>query len=68
MRDIQSMTLEQVREERRLLAEQVFSAVKAFNEKTGLSVEYVHISNADVNTLSEVGRKVLISVEIELNI
>jgi uncharacterized membrane protein YqiK len=68
MSDTQSMTIEQVREERRLLAQQVFDAIKAFNEKTGLTVEYVQLTNVDINTVGEVGRQVLTGVEIELNI
>lgn len=68
MSDNQSMTIEQVREERRLLAQKIFEAVKAFNDKTGLTVEYVQLVNADINTLGEVGRQVLTDVEIELNI
>jgi len=68
MNDRKGMTIEQVREERRLLAQQVFEAVKAFNEKTGLSVEYVQLINVDINAIGEVGRQVLTDVEIELNI
>lgn len=68
MSDNQSMTIEQVREERRLLAQKIFESVKAFNDKTGLTVEYVQLVNVDINTLGEVGRQVLTDVEIELNI
>lgn len=63
-----SMTIEQVREERRLLAQQIFESVKAFNDKTGLTVEYVQLVNVDINALGELGRQVLTDVEIELNI
>lgn len=68
MNDRKSITIEQVREERRLLAQQVFEAVKAFNEKTGLAVEYIQLINVDINATGEVGRQVLTGVEIELNI
>ena len=68
MNDLQSMTIEQIREERRLLAETIFEAVKSFNEKTGLAVEYVQITNVDLTALGEVSRKVLTGVEIELSI
>ncbi|KPY52840.1 hypothetical protein [Pseudomonas syringae] len=68
MSDKQSMTIDQVRQERRLLAQQIFEAVEAFNNKTGLTVEYVQLVNVDINTLGEVGRQVLTDVEIELNI
>ena len=68
MSDPKSMTIEQIREERRLLAETIFEAVKAFNEKTGLAVEYVQITNADLTALGEVSCKVLTGVEIELSI
>lgn len=64
----ESMTIDQVREERRILAEQIHSAVKSFNEKTGLSVEYVNLQYVDLTTLGEVSRKGLTSVEVELNI
>lgn len=64
----ESMTIDQVREERRILAEQIHGAVKAFNEKTGLSVEYVNLQYVDLTTLGEVSRQVLTSVEVELNI
>lgn len=64
----ESMTIDQVREERRLLAQQVFDAIQAFNEKTGLTVEYVQLTNVDISTRGEAGRQVLTGVEIELNI
>lgn len=64
----ESMSIEQVREERRLLAEQIHGAIKVFNEKTGLSVEYVNLQYVDLTTLGEVSRQVLTSVEVELNI
>lgn len=62
------MTIDQVREERRLLAQQIEQQVKAFNDKTGLSVEYVNLNYADLNVIGEESRQILISVEIELNI
>ncbi|RWU21316.1 hypothetical protein DM813_19200 [Pseudomonas alkylphenolica] len=64
----ESMTIDQVREERRILAEQIHGAVKAFNEKTGLSVEYVNLQYVDLNAFGEISRQVLTSVEVELNI
>lgn len=64
----ESMTIDQVREERRILADQIYGAIKAFNEKTGLSVEYVQLSYADLTTVGEVSRQLLTSVEVELNI
>jgi len=64
----ESMTIDQVREERRLLAEQIHSAVKAFNEKTGISVEYVNLQYVDLTSFGEISRQVLTSVEVELNI
>lgn len=64
----ESMTIDQVREERRILAEQIHSAIKVFNEKTGLSVQYVNLQHADLTTLGEVSRQVLTSVEVELSI
>ena len=68
MNDPRSMTIEQIREERRLLADTIFEAVKAFNEKTGLAVEYVQITNADLTAFGGGSRKVLTGVEIELSI
>ena len=68
MSDNKGMTIEQVREERRVLAQQILEAVKAFNEKTGLTVEYIQLGNVDINTLGEVGRKLLAEVVIEVNI
>lgn len=68
MNESESMTIDQVREERRLLAQQVFAAVKAFNDKTGLSVDYIQLNNVDISTLGEIGLKVLAGVEIELSI
>lgn len=68
MSDNQGMTIEQVREQRRVLAQQILEAVKAFNEKTGLTVEYIQLGNVDINTLGEVGRKLLTEVVIEVNI
>ncbi|CAG8863154.1 hypothetical protein PS627_00090 [Pseudomonas fluorescens] len=68
MSDNPSMTIGQVREERRLLSQQVFDAIQAFNKKTGLTVEYVQLTNVDINTHGELGRQVLTSVDIELNI
>ncbi|WP_152619953.1 hypothetical protein [Pseudomonas sp. C5pp] len=62
------MTIDQVREERRVLADQIYGAIKAFNEKTGLSVEYVNLQYVDLTTFGEVNRQVLTSVEVELNI
>ena len=64
----ESMTIDQVREERRLLAEQIHSALKAFNEKTGISVEYVNLQYVDLTSFGEISRQVLTSVEVELNI
>lgn len=64
----EAMTIDQVREERRLLAQQIQQQVKAFNDKTGLSVEYVNLNYADLNAIGEKSQQVLISVEIELNI
>ena len=64
----EGMTIEQVREDRRILAEQIHTAIKAFNEKTGLSVEYVSLQYVDLTTLGEVSRKVLASVEVDLSI
>ncbi|KIC79311.1 hypothetical protein RR51_27450 [Pseudomonas sp. C5pp] len=64
----ESMTIDQVREERRVLADQIYGAIKAFNEKTGLSVEYVNLQYVDLTTFGEVNRQVLTSVEVELNI
>lgn len=68
MSEAASMTIDQVREERRLLSQQVFDAIQAFNKRTGLTVEYVQLNNVDINTRGEVGRQFLSSVEIELNI
>lgn len=68
MSDTLSMTIEQVHEERRLLAQQVFDAIQAFSKKTGLTVEYVQLNNVEINTRGEAGRQVLTGVEIELNI
>lgn len=68
MSDNKGMTIEQVREQRRVLAQQILEAVKAFNEKTGLTVEYIQLGNVDINTLGEVGRKLLTEVVIEVNI
>ena len=68
MSDNKGMTIEQVREQRRVLAQQILEAVKAFNEKTGLPVEYIQLGNVDINTLGEVGRKLLTEVVIEVNI
>ncbi|HGM4965201.1 TPA: hypothetical protein ACKP0L_003522 [Pseudomonas putida] len=62
------MTIDQVREERRILSDQIHGAVKAFNEKTGLSVEFVNLQYVDLTSFGEVSRKVLTSVEVELNI
>lgn len=64
----ESMTIEQVREERRILADRIHGAIKAFNEKTGLSVEYVNLQYTDLTTFGEVSRQLLASVEVELNI
>lgn len=64
----EALTIDQVREERRLLAQQIQQQVKAFNDKTGLSVEYVNLNYADLNAIGEESRQILISVEIELNI
>lgn len=64
----ESMTIEQVREERRLLAEQIHGALKAFSEKTGISVQYVNLQYADLTAFGEVSRQLLTSVEVELNI
>ncbi|MNE99626.1 hypothetical protein D3C80_1983330 [compost metagenome] len=64
----ESMTIDRVREERRMLAEQIHGAIKAFNEKTGLSVEYVNLCYAELTALGEVIRQILTSVEVELNI
>ena len=68
MSDNQGMTIAQVREQRRVLAQQILEAVKAFNEKTGLTVEYIQLGSVDINTLGEVGRKLLTEVVIEVNI
>lgn len=62
------MTIDQVREERRLLAQQIEQQVKAFNDKTGINVEYVSLNYADLTTVGEESRQILISVEIDLNI
>lgn len=64
----EGMTIEQVREERRILAEQIKGAVKAFNEKTGVSVEYVNLQYVDIAPVGEISRKLLASVEVDLNI
>lgn len=64
----ESMTIDQVREERRVLADQIHGAIKAFNEKTGLDVEYVSLNYAELSTLGEVSRQVLTSVDVELSI
>jgi hypothetical protein len=62
------MTIDQVREERRILADHIHAAIQAFNEKTGLTVEYVNLTYVDLTTLGEVSRQLLTSVEVELNI
>lgn len=64
----EGMTIEQVREDRRILAEQIHGAVKAFNEKTGVSVEYVNLQYVDLTPVGEISRKLLASVEVDLNI
>ncbi len=64
----ESMTIDQVREERRMLAEQIYGAVKSFNEKTGLDVEYVNLNYLDHKPLSGASHQFLASVEVELNI
>lgn len=64
----ESMTIEQVREERRILAEQILAAVKAFNANTGLDVESVHLNYLVHKPLSGENHQFLASVEVELNI
>lgn len=64
----ESMTIDQVRDERRLLAEQILGAIKAFNEKTGLDVEYVNLNYLDHKPLVGASHQFLASVEVELNI
>lgn len=64
----ETMTIDQVRKERRLLAEQIQHQVKAFSDKTGVSVEYITLNYADITTMSGESGKILISVEVDLNI
>ncbi len=64
----ESMTIDQVREERRILAEQILGAIKAFNEKTGLDVESVYLNYLTHKPLSGASHQFLASVEVELNI
>ena len=64
----ETMTIDQVREERRLLAEQILGAIKAFNEKTGLDVEYVNLNYLEHHPMNGASRQFLASVEIDLNI
>lgn len=64
----ESMTIEQVREERRVLADQIHGAIKAFNEKTGLDVESVYLNYLDHRPLNGASHQFLASVEVELNI
>lgn len=62
------MTIDQVREERRMLADHILEAIKGFNEKTGLDVEYVNLNYVDHKPLSGASHQFLASVEIDLNI
>lgn len=64
----ESMTIDQVREERRILAEQIHGAIKAFNEKTGLDVESVFLNYLVHKPLSGASHQFLASVEVELSI
>jgi hypothetical protein len=64
----ESMTIDQVREERRALAEQIRVAIKAFNEKTGIDVEHVSLNYLDHKPLSGASHQFLASVEVELSI
>lgn len=64
----ESMTIDQVREERRVLADQIHGAIKAFNEKTGLDVDSVYLNYLEHKPLHGASHQFLASVEVELNI
>ena len=68
MNELPKLTVEEVREERRVLATKILELVKGFNERTGLSAGSINLVNVDHHPFGGPHSNVLADVEIELYI